>query len=206
MTGKGYWERGAEPWAFVRSSSSVAERVSIPLICTPSSVIGHIKQSWHEQHFTLLSSVYPQGSILILIWFLRYISILKRECANLSLGAFKYFLSRTLSQWKWMICHFGLWATSWKLSMNEPDHHEQIDLLSELTKTSASCDATRKQVSGEASPDTLPHCNTKFPVTMGWMDAWQDVHSSVFSLRGSAFSGTLSERIIEKKKNQTLYE
>ena len=51
--------------------------------------------------------------------------------------------------------------------MNEPGHHEQIDLLRELTKTSASCNATRKQVSGEASPDTLPHCNTKFPVTVG---------------------------------------
>ena len=74
--------------------------------------------------------------------------------------------------------------------------------LSELTKTSASFDATRKQVSGEAILDTLPHCNTKFPVTMGWMDAWQDAHSNVFSPRGSAFAGTLSERIIEKTKTK----
>lgn len=128
--------------------------------------------------------------------------MLERECANLSTRTFKNLLGRSISQWwKLMICHFGLLHNILEVGHDwtRPPWANRLSLR-RLTKVSESCgDGTRKQASWEVSLDTLPHCNTKLPVAMGWMDPWQDVHSNVFSLRGSTFSRRLSKGMAEKE-------
>lgn len=95
-----------------------------------------------------------------------------------------------------LVCWQHVWCWAW---MNQGSMSKYI-LPEWADRNVCICgNATRKQKSWEAGLDTLPHCNTKLPVAMGWMDPGQDVPYNVFSVRGSKLSRTFSKGMIEKE-------
>ena len=101
------------------------ERTPFLLVYTPSSVIGCIKRSWHEQRLTLLQLCLSTGQHSDIDLASQICFRIKKN--KLPMGAFKYLLSRSFSMKMDDLSFWSLTTMSWKLSMNEPGQHEQID-------------------------------------------------------------------------------